>query len=1669
MSSSVSGPHESPVDLIRTLTKVRATLEGRTYNLLHSECAGRPDEHDIPHRDAGGNLDDVKEAFGACQTIEWKEQEYQYLKTKVTGHKNRDLVNGSITRLLGGSSLPAIHRVLLRSLSSPDAPQVEARGCKPLLRQRRASLALDCCDPQDSCGCGVRDVKARRRRSGVIMKERMPVESELNFLRRVPNPTCSNIISFAKCNSWASRESLLSSASRSLGSSDEDNTSVILNTGVIGDTCDTDPQGKGGVPRSVSEETLIYRHESPVDAVADGGAVESSGGTEPSGCEAQQATGDSPRCGSVTLACPTDDDPGGTKAATASVSSILDLIPHIDSSDDEDDDEDFRSRTIVDSDTLSRDTLTEKDVEDFCPECPPLCQPEEDLYGSGDDWQLAEARPAVVIECDPATDDEESCEDVMSTSRCPIQSEGQAAGARGVDQTPAVITGGVSREGWLTVEVLRWAHPDLAEWLARCCDSAHPCGVSPPAPRLLLVPAEALRTCTHLLRLLKEQTRAEVRVWVVPQSPAEASLSRDILGRADVQAEVISQDDLHRRVSRDQLSPQFGGTLELDPQAWLTFWELREVLLDSVRSCVSHIEGSGVLVPHPPPPAVPASSQSSPPQLQSSLPPPPPPSPSSSSSPPSPSSPKMLISSSVSPPPHSSPSSAPDLEELQRCVSSAKSALREMESCCQRLHTNILVRSWFTECRELVETVDSVLGVLLTHEQTRSSRHLQLYHEANSVVAWLLGRGEETLARHQTLADTLTGITRQETEFLKFFSVAMRHLEKGGSLLHEAASAGETDASVRELARALHLHLTQFTERLHHTRDRLEDTARCYHLLDKAYEWALEAMKVVGRVKGEGLASPEQVGAAARTLTAYMEEHPPIPEETFTAMTTLATRLNNHTLLQQCKMAQVRCQETNELLRSRQAVLQKAKRQMEFDCQSFVDLGEVFGGGEDMSPLAWLACSPLNVSGRRRSVSSVGSRPRESLSRCPSLDTDDDSVFLDPLPPPPPAKTPLEPRGSLGGIKEVRESAEDLQQSSTLPSPTTPKLTSPALGVTTSSSGSSGTSGSSSCSSSESSGPVTINKKYMKRANTWQFGLMSKEHADENSSMDDGVPLSPTSNKSIPPSSAVNSHLLIRGSQLNLSINTDDLSQEEVKKSKTLLLIMRELIQTERDYVNSLEYIIENYIPELMREDIPQALRGQRNVVFGNIEKIYEFHSGYFLRALEACEMRPFAVGSIFLRYESQFYLYALYNKNKPKSDSLMSEYGSSFFRKKQLELEDRMDLASYLLKPVQRMGKYALILKQLLKECSRGEENYDDLLGAQEMVQFQLRHGNDLLAMDSLRDCDVNLKEQGRLLRQGEFMVWEGSRAKKSIRHVFLFEDLILFSKARRDPEKKTLDIFQYKHSMKMTDIGLTEQVGVSTTKFEIWFRKRKPSDTYLLQAPNAEMKEAWTEEISKLLWRQALRNRTMRLHEMSSMGIGNKPCLDIRPSEDQISDRSISINQLNKAPRLRSGSTSAVPDLNGGVGKRPHSIISVSSSSASSSASSVSSHSSTVCPTYVGTLNLGFEPGDSPRALHRSVTRTSQCSAESGILADMYPGGDDDTQSHRRVERSNSTITTLSVDSALSPVSSASPVSPVAPTSPSLTTVSPTRPTDVIYEVPSMSPTAKDSSAKTLLTTEV
>lgn len=63
-------------------------------------------------------------------------------------------------------------------------------------------------------------------------------------------------------------------------------------------------------------------------------------------------------------------------------------------------------------------------------------------------------------------------------------------------------------------------------------------------------------------------------------------------------------------------------------------------------------------------------------------------------------------------------------------------------------------------------------------------------------------------------------------------------------------------------------------------------------------------------------------------------------------------------------------------------------------------------------------------------------------------------------------------------------------------------------------------------------------------------------------------------------------------------------------------------------------------------------------------------------------------------------------------------------------------------------MGKYALMLQQLIKACpSYDQEQLETLKAAEELVTFQLRHGNDLLAMDSIQRCDVSLFHRRVLL----------------------------------------------------------------------------------------------------------------------------------------------------------------------------------------------------------------------------------------------------------------------------------------------------------------------------------
>ena len=85
-------------------------------------------------------------------------------------------------------------------------------------------------------------------------------------------------------------------------------------------------------------------------------------------------------------------------------------------------------------------------------------------------------------------------------------------------------------------------------------------------------------------------------------------------------------------------------------------------------------------------------------------------------------------------------------------------------------------------------------------------------------------------------------------------------------------------------------------------------------------------------------------------------------------------------------------------------------------------------------------------------------------------------------------------------------------------------------------------------------------------------------------------------------------------------------------------------------------------------------------------------------------------------------------------------------------------------------------------------------------MIDFILRHGNDMLAVESLKGFEGNLREQGKILRQGDLVVYE--RHHKHKRRVFLFESTIILAKTKRpknQPEISGSAVYEFRSAYKV------------------------------------------------------------------------------------------------------------------------------------------------------------------------------------------------------------------------------------------------------------------------------
>eukprot|EP00732_Lithocolla_globosa_P002147 Lithocolla_globosa_v1_NODE_1317_length_2675_cov_12.388168.p1 type:complete len:473 gc:universal NODE_1317_length_2675_cov_12.388168:251-1669(+) len=243
-----------------------------------------------------------------------------------------------------------------------------------------------------------------------------------------------------------------------------------------------------------------------------------------------------------------------------------------------------------------------------------------------------------------------------------------------------------------------------------------------------------------------------------------------------------------------------------------------------------------------------------------------------------------------------------------------------------------------------------------------------------------------------------------------------------------------------------------------------------------------------------------------------------------------------------------------------------------------------------------------------------------------------------------------------------------------------------------------------------------------------------------------------------------------------------------------------ELYFTERNYVSDLEVLVDVYMKQM---DSKKILTFEKsNILFSNCEQLLRTNQ-QLLSGLSALRT-PLSfcipnVGKLMMNFSQNFESYEKYVVNHPHSMLLFNKKKNkepflSFLRECNLTGRNRgLGLDSFLLKPVQRIMKYSLILREMARNCDQQPEEQSNLFQAIELMETGLDLINEkskiqqnlakineivskiwserpLLISSGLR----NLIYEGIV---GETSLSGGGRTRGDAR-LFLFDDILLITR---------------------------------------------------------------------------------------------------------------------------------------------------------------------------------------------------------------------------------------------------------------------------------------------------
>ncbi|XP_076646703.1 guanine nucleotide exchange factor still life isoform X2 [Halictus rubicundus] len=392
--------------------------------------------------------------------------------------------------------------------------------------------------------------------------------------------------------------------------------------------------------------------------------------------------------------------------------------------------------------------------------------------------------------------------------------------------------------------------------------------------------------------------------------------------------------------------------------------------------------------------------------------------------------------------------------------------------------------------------------------------------------------------------------------------------------------------------------------------------------------------------------------------------------------------------------------------------------------------------------------------------------------------------------------------------------------------------------------------------------------------------------------------------KSSPTGSVVSSHSQAMTPSRQLS------DAEKLKK------VILELIETERTYVKNLNNLLENYLEPLKRETF--LSNAEINALFGNIQEIVTFQRQFLQNLDHAIEMEAdfnnfdhpsqfkgvlFSIGSAFLYYVNHFKLYSSFCASHSKAQKVLhpnegNQALQEFLQARNPRQQHSSTLESYLIKPIQRILKYPLLLQQLRNLTDERSDEHQHLIEALKGMEKVAEHINEMQRIheeygaifDHLFRQHQKSCKQPIDLSPGDLLYYGGvewlnisdflGKIKKGLElHAmcFVFKSAVVFLCKERLRQKKKLmgvstkanssevEIIRYQVLIPVTEVQVRASSAKDMESHFLWELihlrsqlQRRSEKVYVLSNSTTEFRNAFLRTIRQII-RESVRNMSI------------------------------------------------------------------------------------------------------------------------------------------------------------------------------------------------------------------